>query len=296
MSGTNRQFQNIRGLCYISKSPVEDYIEIPSFETVSKNKIAFIEMFHTFYKNNDPLTAKGLMQRHGPRYLIQNPPMPYQTQTELDEVYNLDFERKQHPYYEKLGKVKALETIKFSISTHQGCYGECNFCAIGIHEGRTVRWRSELSILTEAEKLTREPDFKGYILDVGGPTANMYGFECDKKLKHGVCQERRCIFPDICQQLKIDHSKQLELLRQIRKIKGVKKVFFASGIRYDLIQKDHKSGQQYFRELVEHHISGQLKVAPEHSEDHVLKMMGKQNIDSLLRLKKRFRPIKSRIG
>jgi uncharacterized radical SAM protein YgiQ len=293
---TNRQFQNIRGLCYISKSPVEDYIEIPSFETVSKNKIAFIEMFHTFYKNNDPLTAKGLMQRHGLRYLIQNPPMPYQTQTELDEVYNLDFERKQHPYYEKLGKVKALETIKFSISTHQGCYGECNFCAIGIHEGRTVRWRSELSILTEAEKLTREPDFKGYILDVGGPTANMYGFECDKKLKHGVCQERRCIFPDICQQLKIDHSKQLELLRQIRKIKGVKKVFIASGIRYDLIQKDHKFGQQYFRELVEHHISGQLKVAPEHSEDHVLKMMGKQNIDSLLRLKKDFDQLNRELG
>lgn len=285
---TNRHFQNIRGLCYISKSSIEDYIELPSFETASENKIAFIEMFHTFYKNNDPLTAKGLVQRHGTRYLIQNPPAPYQTQTELDEVYNLDFERKQHPYYEKLGKVKALETIKFSISTHRGCYGECNFCAIGIHEGRTIRWRSKQSILTEAEKLTHEPGFKGYILDVGGPTANMYGFECDKKLKQGVCQDKRCIFPDTCPQLKIDHSKQVELLRQIRKIKGVKKVFIASGIRYDLIQKDHKSGQQYFRELVEHHISGQLKVAPEHSEDHVLRAMGKQNITSLLKFKKDF--------
>jgi uncharacterized radical SAM protein YgiQ len=284
----NQHFQDILGLCYISKSPIEDYIELPSFETASENKTAFIEMFHTFYKNNDPLTAKGLVQRHGQRYLIQNPPAPYQTQTELDDVYNLDFERKQHPYYEKIGKVKALETIKFSISTHRGCYGECNFCAIGVHEGRTVRWRSKQSILAEAEKLTHEPDFKGYILDVGGPTANMYGFECDKKVKHGVCQDKRCIFPDICSQLKIDHSKQVELLREIRKIKGVKKVFIASGIRYDLIQKDHKFGLQYLRELVEHHVSGQLKVAPEHSEDYVLRTMGKQNITSLLKFKKDF--------
>ncbi len=184
----------MRGLCYIAKEPREGYLELPAYETVAQDKAAFIEMFHTFYHNNDPVSAHGLYQKHGDRFLIQNPPALTETQAELDAIYGLDFERSQHPYYERQGKVKALETIGFSISTHRGCYGECNFCAISVHEGTTVRWRSPESILAEAERLTQHPDFKGYIQDLGGPTANMYGFECDKKLAKGICTTKRCIY------------------------------------------------------------------------------------------------------
>ncbi len=168
----------------------------------------------------------------------------------------------QHPYYEAQGQVRALETIRFSISTHRGCYGECSFCAIAVHEGRTVRWRSQQSILDEAERLIAHPEFKGYIQDVGGPTANMYGFECDKKLKNGACPAKRCLFPEICPLLEVDHRPQLELLRQVRQLKGVKKVFVASGLRYDMLLGDALCGEAYLREIVEHHVSGQLKSGP----------------------------------
>jgi uncharacterized radical SAM protein YgiQ len=280
--------RSIRGLCYISKEKPAGHLELPPYETVVQDKLAFIEMFHAFYRNNDPLNAKGLCQKHGERYLVQNPPAHYQTQAELDEVYALDFERAQHPYYERQGPVKALETIRFSISTHRGCYGECNFCAIAVHEGRTVRWRSPESILREAEELTCHPDFKGYIQDLGGPTANMYGFECDKKLSSGACAKKRCLYPAICPLLEIDHKPQVELLRQVRQIKGVKKVFVASGIRYDMVLEDAESGDEYLRELVDQHVSGQMKVAPEHTEDGVLKLMGKPGKDSLLKFKSKF--------
>ena len=187
-----------------------------------------------------------------------------------------------------MGEVKALETIRFSIMTHRGCYGECNFCAIGVHQGRTVQWRSEKSILKEAQRLTEFPGFKGYILDVGGPTANMYGFECQKKLEHGVCTHKRCIFPEICSQLQPNHQKQIQLLQKLRQIKGIKKIFVASGIRYDLLLHDNQFGKSYLHEIVNHHVSGQLKVAPEHSEDHVLNLMGKPNFDDLLEFKQLF--------
>jgi uncharacterized radical SAM protein YgiQ len=288
--------RELPGLCYIAKEKREGYLEIGSFELVSQDKLAFIEMFHTFYRNNDPLNAKGLCQRHADRYLVQNPPAAYTTQVELDRVYSLDFERAQHPYYEAQGKVKALETIKFSISTHRGCYGECNFCAIAVHEGRTVRWRSQKSILDEARTLAELPDFKGYIQDAGGPTANMYAIECDKKLSKGSCQGRRCLAPEICPVLKIDHSAQIELLSRLRQVKGVKKVFVASGIRYDLVLADRKHGQAYLEEVTEHHVSGQLKVAPEHSEPNVLKLMGKPSKTSLLRFKERFDKISQSLG
>jgi uncharacterized radical SAM protein YgiQ len=245
-------------------------------------------MYHSFYRNNDPLNAKGLCQQHGDRFLIQNPPAIYPDQSEIDAVYDLAYEYDQHPYYAQLGKVRALETIKFSIATHRGCYGECNFCAIAVHEGRTVRWRSEASILAEARHLTELPDFKGYILDAGGPTANMYAIECDIKLKSGSCQGKRCLTPNICPVLKIDHKPQTELLRQLRKIKGVTKVFVASGIRYDLLLADRKSGQEYLEEIVEHHVSGQLKIAPEHSETHILRRMGKPGRTPLLKFKEQF--------
>ena len=293
--------RTIRGLCYLAQEAEiaaikSTYLELPSFERVVEDKNAFIDMFHTFYRHNDPLTAKGLYQQHATRYLVQNPPAPYQTQAELDAVYALEYERAQHPYYEQQGAVKALETIKFAISTHRGCYGECNFCAIAVHEGRTIRWRSQQSVLGEAEQLTQLPDFKGYIQDVGGPTANMYGFECAKKLKSGSCPRKRCLYPEVCPILKIDHRPQIELLKKIRRIPGVKKVFVASGIRYDMLLADQVAGRQYLREVVEHHVSGQLKVAPEHTEDAVLAHMGKPGKASLVAFKTLFDQLSSQAG
>jgi uncharacterized radical SAM protein YgiQ len=279
---------NLRGLCRIAKEPPAGYLELPSYELVARDKAAFIDMFHSFYRNNDPISARGLYQKHADRYLVQNPPALTETQAELDAIYALDFERRQHPYYEQKGKVKALETIGFSISTHRGCYGECNFCAISVHEGTTVRWRSPESILAEAGRLALHPDFKGYIQDLGGPTANMYGFECGRKLAKGICSAKRCVYPEVCPLMKVDHHPQIELLRKVRQIPGVKKVFVASGIRYDMLLCDQTYGDTYLREVVEHHVSGQLKVAPEHTEDGVLRLMGKPGGTALLEFKQHF--------
>ena len=286
----------IRGLSYISKTPPEAYKTLPSYQTVVKNKRAFIDMFHIFYRNNDPLNAKGLVQKTDERYLVQNPPQFHLSQAELDRSYTLDFERAVHPYYLKQGNVRALDTIKFSISSHRGCYGECNFCAIGVHEGRTIRWRSEQSIIKEAKQMTTLPDFTGYISDVGGPTANMYGFECTKKLKSGACKNKRCIYPDICPQLPITHKPQIKLLQRIRNIPGVKKVFIGSGIRTDLMIADRKQGLKYLKEVVKHHTSGQLKIAPEHTEPKVLAAMGKPGRNSLMQFKKKFDDLTRSIG
>ncbi|MHB8113458.1 MAG: YgiQ family radical SAM protein [Bellilinea sp.] len=291
-----QDIHDIRGLCYLDRQPRSGYLELPAYETVASDKNAFIEMFHTFYRNNDPLTARGLIQRHGDRYLVQNPPALTPTQDELDSVYRLDFERAQHPYYERQGKVKSLETIQFSIQTHRGCYGECNFCAIAVHEGRTVSWRSPDSIVDEAERLAAMPDFRGIIQDAGGPTANMYGFECAKKLKSGVCIKKRCLYPEICNQMKVDHSQQIELLRRLRQVKGVRKVFVASGIRYDMVLADQAHGRDYLRAVVRNHVSGQMKVAPEHTENNVLRHMGKPGNDNLLRFKGMFEQMTAEAG
>ncbi len=280
--------EKILGLCYLAKLPPEGYLALPAFEQVSADKDAFIEMFHVFYHNNDPVSARGLVQQHGDRYLVHNPPAPYLTQTELDQVYALDFARAQHPYYERQGKVKALETIRFSIPTHRGCYGECNFCAIAVHEGRTVRWRSEKSILEEGKTLIQLPDFTGFIYDLSGPTVNMYGFECALKLRKGACQDKSCIYPDVCPALPVDHKKQTELLQQLRRLKGVKKVFIGSGLRYDLLHSDKNHGNAYLTELVKHHVSGQLRVAPEHTQNWVLSLMRKPGAETLLQFKQRF--------
>lgn len=280
--------QNVRGICYISKTPKDNYIHLPSYHQVSEDKKKFIEMFHTFYRNNDPITAKGLCQKHGDRYLIQNPPAFHPTKEELDSFYDFNYEREVHPFYKTDGNVKATETIKFSITTHRGCYGECNFCAISVHQGTTVISRSEKSIVGEAIKIAKHPGFKGYIPDVGGPTANMYAIECNYKLAHGICTKKDCVFPKTCKKLPVDHRLQIELLRKLRKIEGVKKVFVASGIRYDMVIDDKKSGEEYLRELVKYHISGQLKIAPEHTEDNVLKLMRKPGKDYLCEFKNRF--------
>lgn len=285
---TDKDWKNIRGICYISPHPKEEYTILPSYQEVKEDKKKFISMFHAFYVNNDSLTAKGLCQQQDSRYLIQNPPAYPLTQRELDKVHDLPYEREVHPYYKKKGEVKALETIKFSITTHRGCYGECNFCSITIHQGKVIQGRSENSILKEAKLLTRLKDFKGYILDVGGPTANMYGIECQKKLKSGSCSDKRCLYPQICTSLKINHKRQIEILQKIRQIEGVKKVFIASGIRYDMLLGDQKYGEKYLRELIKHHISGQLKIAPEHSENNVLEKMGKPDQGYLKRFRDNF--------
>ncbi len=284
----SRDPRTVNGLCYAAKEIPENCIKLPSFQEAAADKNAFTEMFHLFYRNTDPLTAERLAQKQDSRYLIQNPPAVYLSGEELDAVYNLNFERELHPYYGKPEDVKALETIRFSIAAHRGCYGECNFCAIAVHEGRTVRWRSHDSILAEAKQIAVHAKFKGTIHDVGGPTANMYGFECDKKLKKGVCAKKRCVYPQMCSLLPINHNRQISLLQKLRKIKGVRKVVVASGIRHDMILADEKNGEKYLREVVRHHVSGQMKIAPEHTEGHVLEKMGKPGADILLQFRELF--------
>lgn len=279
---------DIRGICYISKEPKDGHILLPSYDEVKEDKMKFIEMFHIFYANNDPLTARGLCQKQDARYIVQNPPAPWPSEKELDAIHDMSFTRDVHPYYRKQGVVRALDTIRFSITTHRGCYGECNFCAIAVHQGRTISSRSSASVLREAAALINLPGFKGNIADVGGPTANMYGIECDKKLSSGSCTNKRCLYPAKCRQLKVDHTRQRELLKLLRKIPAVKKVFIASGIRYDMVLDDAVCGAAYLKDIVEHHVSGQLKIAPEHTEDSVLKRMGKPGSKYLQAFKEAF--------
>ncbi len=277
--------RHVRGLCYIAKEVPDESenvpsIEIPSFEQTSgqsnDNKDAFARAFKTFYDNNDPAYAKRLIQKHGDRYLVQNPPAKYLTQKELDHVYGLDYARELHPYHQKEGKVKALETIRFAITTHRGCFAECNFCAIAVHEGRRVRSRSRKSIVEEAKKMTRHPLFKGRVHDVGGPTANMYGAGCDRMETKGCCRNKSCLSPKACVLLEHGHAKQISLLKELRSIEGIKKIAVASGVRYDMVLDDKKYGNSYLKELVTHHVSGQMKIAPEHTEPPVLEAMNKQ--------------------
>lgn len=287
LKNNNDPYQ-IRGLCYLSRNVPEGYIDLPSFEETLADPDAFTRMFELFYHNNDPITARGLAQKKADRYLVQNPPSPVLSQEELDRVYALGFERKLHPFYEQQGSVRALETIQFSIPTHRGCYGECNFCAIAVHEGRTVTSRSLDSILTEARSIAAHPEFKGVINDLSGPTANMYSIECVKKLNSGACEDKRCLYPDICPVLKIDHSRQMDMLQKVRNVAGVKKVFIGSGIRYDMVLSDRLHGTQYLNEIVRFHTSGQLKIAPEHSEPSVLRLMGKPPVHTLTQFRAQF--------
>ena len=278
----------IRGLCRIGREIPAGAVGLPAFEDVRSDPDAFTEMFRTFYANSDPVTGKTLVQGHGDRYLIQNPPQRPLSQAELDAIYALPFERDVHPYYGAQGAVKALETIRFSVTSHRGCYGECNFCAIAVHEGRLVQWRSEASILEEIRKITQLPGFKGYIADLGGPTANMYGFECAKKQKYGACKDKRCLFPEPCTSLGIDHGKADGLLAKARKIPGVKQIIVASGIRYDMILADKGAGTSYLDHICRYHVSGQMKVAPEHHNPRVLQLMGKPGAEKLLEFRQLF--------
>ncbi len=288
--------KDIKGICYIAKEKREGYLELSPHDEVAGDKKKFRQMFYSFYNNNDPVTATGLCQRQDTRFLIHNPPQPPLSPQELDRVYEMDFERALHPGHLEQGPVRAIDTIRFSITTHRGCYGECNYCSITAHQGRTVTSRSEASIVREAEGMTRHPDFKGIISDIGGPTANMYGIECALKAKKGGCIDKRCLIPSACEHLPVNHLRQRRLLKKIREIHGVKKAFIGSGIRHDLILQDKKHGRLYLEDIIRHHISGQLKIAPEHSQDHILELMGKPASDLTKRFVSLFRDTTERLG
>ena len=277
----DKDWKNIKGLCYISKEKPENTLEIGSFEECKENKDNFYTAFCVFYNNECAREPKVLCQKHAERYLVQNPRQPALTTEELDEVYDLDYTREVHPYYAKMGKVKAQDTIKFSITTHRGCFGECNFCSIAVHQGKEVVSRSEKSILAEAGKIAKLKDFKGYINDLGGPTANMYSAKCSENKNAGKCGNKRCLFPSTCGNLLYGHNKQTELLEKVSAIEGVKKVFISSGIRYDMICGDKENGQSYLNRIAGNHTSGQMKIAPEHCDEKVLALMGKPKAETL---------------
>ena len=291
-----RDWHSVRGLCYISNTVPDGYLVTPSFEECKENSSDFIRSFKLFYTNNDPTTAKGVAQPHANRFLIQNPPAPLISQEQFDRIYELDYEDAVHPYYLKQGPVKAMETIRNSVTVVRGCYGECNFCAIALVQGRTVVSRSEESVIREVKRMASRKGFNGRINDVGGPTANMYGIECTKKKLHGACQDKRCLFPTACRSLPIDHSKYMHLLQEISKVKGVKKVAISSGIRYDMIVADRDHGNEFLRYVCENHVSGQMKIAPEHTSDEVLNYMGKPGKDVLLQFKSKFDEINKELG
>ena len=248
-------------------------IILPGYEELQKSKRTYAESFKIQYGNCDPFTAKRLAEPYGKEYVVQNPPQKPLTMEEMDAVYDLPYCRAYHPSYEKLGGVPAIEEVKFSLVSNRGCFGACSFCALTFHQGRIVQVRSHESILAEAEKMVKDPDFKGYIHDVGGPTANFRHPACEKQMTKGACGGRQCLYPTPCKNMNADHSDYVALLRKLRKIPGVKKVFVRSGIRFDYLLADSKD--TFFRELVQYHISGQLKVAPEHVSDAVLCRMGK---------------------
>ncbi len=262
----------VPGTCFISPH-CDGYKEIPSYEECVEDKKAYAVSCREQYLEQNPYTGEALAQRHGDRYLIQLPPQPPLTTEELDEVYDLPYMRNYHPMYESMGGIKAIEEVKFSLSCNRGCYGNCNFCALAFHQGRVVTSRSDESLIKEAEIMIKDPDFKGYIHDVGGPTANFRDYACEKQKNQGACKLKHCLYPEPCKNMRIDHSRYLNLLRKLRKLKGVKKVFIRSGIRFDYLLAD--KNDTFFRELLKYHVSGQLRVAPEHVSDNVLKHMGK---------------------
>ncbi len=292
---------DIRGTCF-AKS-VKDYepsacAECPSFEMVSKpdeaSKRQYVKACRIQQNEHDDVKGKRVIQRHSNMIVVQNPPSKILNEQELDEVYSLPFMRDYHPSYEKFGGVPGIKEVKFSLNHNRGCFGACNFCSIAYHQGRRVTARSHESVVAEAEKLVKMPDFKGYIHDVGGPTANFRFSACEAQKKRGFCTDKKCLAPTMCPAVKVDHSDYLELLRKLKKIKGVKRVFIRSGIRFDYLVAD--SDETFFKELVRDHVSGQLKVAPEHCSANVLDAMGKPHIEVYNRFKKRFYELTKSVG
>ncbi len=287
----------IAGTVYKTKdiSGVYESILLPSYEEMREKPEAYADSFRQQYQNTDPVNGKYLIEPYpNGVYVVQNPPARPLTTEEMDAVYDLPYQRAYHPSYEEKGGVPAIAEIQFSLISNRGCFGGCNFCALTFHQGRTVQVRSHASIIKEAEKMTKEPGFKGYIHDVGGPTANFRRPSCEKQLSMGVCRERQCLFPKPCKNLTVDHSDYLELLRKLRSIPGVKKVFIRSGIRFDYLMAD--ADDAFFRELVEHHVSGQLKVAPEHISDAVLSKMGKPSNDVYEKFVRKYHMMNEQIG
>jgi len=287
---------NVRGTVYSTKdlSTLKDFVEVPSFEDVSTDKMAYAESFKLETYEQDAVRGKAVVQKHGDKYIVQNPPQYTLTVEEMDAVYNLPYTRTYHPIYEKEGGIPAINEVKFSLTSHRGCFGGCSFCALTFHQGRTIQNRSQESVIEEASLLTKDKDFKGYIHDVGGPTANFRHKSCKLQESKGVCKNRQCLFPTPCKNLNLSHSEYLDMLKKIRKLPGVKKVFIRSGIRYDYLI--HDKNTQFFEELCKHHVSGQLKVAPEHISDKVLKQMGKPSREVYDRFVKKYFDINKKIG
>ncbi len=288
------EITDVPGTCYISKTYRNSDVIIPSYEECISDKKAYANSCRIQYYEQNPYIGKGIAQKHGDRYLIQNIPAKPLDTKELDEVYSLPYTKNYHPVYEKDGGIEAIKEVKFSLSVNRGCFGSCNFCALAFHQGRIVTSRSDESLIAEAKEMIKDKDFKGYIHDVGGPTANFRGPACEKQLKSGACKDKQCLYPIPCKNMHISHKSYLELLRKLRALKGVKKVFIRSGIRFDYLIND--KDDKFFYELCEHHISGQLKVAPEHISDNVLKHMGKPQNGVFNKFSDKFYKINKKLG
>lgn len=289
----NEPIIDIRGTCYLTepKNTPLSGAECPSLENCRNSKKEYAISVRIEQDEQDHIRGKLVKQRQGDMMLVQNPPMPPLTTEELDAIYDLPYERTYHPSYQH---VPGIDEVKFSITHNRGCFGGCNFCSIQFHQGRFMTKRSKESLLKEARKFTEDPDFKGYIHDVGGPTANFRNPSCDKQLTDGLCKGKKCLAPTPCKHLKADHKEYTEILREMRELPNVKKVFIRSGIRYDYLLQD--SDETFFQELVKYHVSGQLKVAPEHCSEHVLDLMGKQHIDTYERFSKRYFELTEKAG
>lgn len=287
----------INGTVYKTRKreDIYDAIELPHYEELLADKAVYAKSFYTQYCNTDPFVAKRLFETYDNKmFVVQNPPAKPLSQSEMDQVYALPYQRTYHPNYEEAGGVPAIEEVRFSLVSNRGCYGGCSFCALTFHQGRMIQTRSHESILAEAEKIIWEPDFKGYIHDVGGPTANFRAPACEKQMTKGVCPNRQCLFPTPCSNLKVDHSDYLKLLRKLRELPNVKKVFIRSGIRFDYLIYDED--RTFLRELCEHHVSGQLKVAPEHISGDVLEKMGKPGVEVYKRFVAAYQDMNRKLG
>jgi len=296
---TIREIRDVRGTCYLTDDLTDleksaKIVMVPSFEEVQSDKRRYADAFKIQYDEQDPIRGKILVQPHGNRYLVQNPPALPLTVEEMDRVYALPYQRTYHPVYETEGGVPAIREVEFSITSHRGCFGGCAFCALTFHQGRIIQKRSQASILAEAKKLVWMDNFKGYIHDVGGPTANFRNPSCMIQAKHGACKDKQCMDNGGCRHLIVDHREYLQLLRKLRELPEVKKVFIRSGIRYDYLMLD--KDDTFFEELCEHHVSGQLKVAPEHVVDRVLKRMGKPSRAVYDRFVRKFYEINRKLG
>ncbi len=287
----------IKGTVYKAKNTdnITDGIKLSAFDKITTSKELYAKSFYKQYSNTDPFTAKTLIEPYASDlFVVQNPPQPPLTQEEMDAVYALPYTRDYHPSYKSMGGIPAIEEVKFSLISNRGCFGSCNFCALTFHQGRIIQTRSHQSLVDEAKIMIKDPEFKGYIHDVGGPTANFRKPACKKQLKAGACKDKQCLFPTPCKNLEIDHSDYLELLRKLRNLDGVKKVFIRSGIRFDYLINDKDEG--FFEELVKHHISGQLKVAPEHVSNPVLSKMGKPQNSVYRAFTKRYKELNKKLS